>query len=392
MNGFIYNNPTEVVFEIGGENKAGEMLKKYGAKKVLVHYGSGSALKSGLIDRITKSIENAGLSYVTLGGVVPNPLLSKVYEGIELCKKEKVDFIIAVGGGSVIDSSKAIGIGTCYDGDVWDLFDGDVEPTESCPVACVLTIAAAGSEMSHSCVITNDKDKLKRFTGTPACRCKFSILNPELTMTLPDYQTASGCVDIIMHTMERYFNNTTNLEITDSVAEAVMKTVLKNAKKLKDNPSDLDARSNVMWGGSLAHNGLTGCGTDGGDWSTHMIEHELGGMFDVTHGAGLAAVWGSWARYVLNVIPHRFAKFAINVLDVEDTGDEKKTALKGIEAMEKFYRYINMPTSIRELGINPTDDQIEEMAVKATHFGKITLGTVLALDKNDIITIYKNAL
>lgn len=392
MNGFVYNNPTKVVFENGAEAKAGSMLKEFGATKVLVHYGSGSAVKSGLIDRVTQSVADAGISFVTLGGVVANPLLSKVYEGIELCKKENVDFILAVGGGSVIDSSKAIGMGLCYKGDVWDFFDNKAEPVACCPVASVLTIAAAGSEMSDSCVITNDNGHLKRGVGCQQCICRFSLLNPELTLTLPDYQTASGCVDILMHTMERYFNNSSNLDITDSISEGLMKSVIINAKKLKANPDDINARWNIMWSGSLAHNGLTGCGTNGGDWATHKIEHELGGMFNVAHGAGLSAIWGTWARYVIDVIPGRLAKFAVNVLEVSDTGDDRQIAIKGIEKMEEFYKSIDMPVCIEDLGINPSASQIDEMADKATRSDTITVGSVINLNKNDIITIYNKAL
>ena len=311
MLNFEYYTPTKVVFGKDTEKQAGELVKAFGGTKVLVHFGGQSAKKSGLLDRICNSLEEAGLSYVTLGGVVPNPHLSKVYEGIELCKKEGVDFILAVGGGSVIDSGKAIGYGVANEGDVWDFYAKKRTAKACLPIGAVLTIAAAGSEMSNSSVITNEDGWLKRGYNDDVCRCKFAVMNPELTYTLPAYQTASGCVDILMHTMERYFTKAENTMLTDSVAEGLMRTVIYNAKVLAEDPENYDARAQVMWAGSLSHNGLTGCGTEG-DWASHQLEHELGGMFDVAHGAGLAAVWGSWARYVYKEKPARFAQFAAN--------------------------------------------------------------------------------
>ncbi len=391
MNNFSYYNPTKIIFESDAELKSGEMLKEFGAKKVLIIYGSGSVIRTGLLDKVKSSLELSNIEYVTLSGVVPNPLLSKVYEGIELCKKENVDFILAVGGGSVIDSAKAIGMGLCYSGDVWDFFEGKASPTGCIPISTILTIAAAGSEISSSCVITKDEGMLKRYAGHEDAICKFALMNPELTKTLPDYQTASGCVDILMHTMERYFNNTINLDITDEMAQGVMRCTIRNAKLLKQNPTDTTARWNIMWAGSLSHNGLTGCGTLGGDWSTHDIEHELGGMFDVAHGAGLAAVWGSWARYVIDVIPHRLAKYAVNVLGITECSTEKETALKGIEATEEFFKEIGMPINLSGLGITVTEENIAEMAVKATHFGTKKVGAVIPLEKEDITKIYQMA-
>ena len=326
-----------------------------------------------------------------LSGVVPNPHLSLVREGIELCKKEGVDFILAVGGGSVIDSSKAIGYGVANEGDVWDFYDEVREPQGCLPIGAILTIAAAGSEMSDSSVITNEEGWLKRGYSNDHCRCKFAILNPELTYSLPAYQTQCGCVDILMHTMERYLNSGDNMELTDGISEALMRTVIKNAKILKDDPENYDARAEVMWAGSLSHNGLTGCGTDGGDWASHQIEHELGGMFDVAHGAGLSAVWGSWARYVYKDSIDRFVKFAENVLQVESKENKEQTAIAGIEAMEAFYRSVDMPTSISELGIQVTDAQIEELAEKCSFFGRRTVGCVKVLGKEDIMNIYKMA-
>lgn len=391
MENFNYYTPTRVVFGRGAENQTGELVKQQGSRKVLVHYGGHSAKKSGLLERICHSLEETGIDYVSLGGVVPNPRLSLVYEGIKLCRKEQVDFILAVGGGSVIDSAKAIGYGIANEGDVWDFYEGKRQATSCMPVGAVLTISAAGSEMSNSSVITNENGWLKRGYNTDYCRPKFAVMNPELTMTLPKYQTASGCVDIMMHTMERYFNQSDNMELTDGFSEHLIRTVMKNAKILMEHPDDYNARAEVMWAGSLSHNGLMGCGTDGGDWASHQLEHELGGMFDVAHGAGLAAVRSSWARYVLDARPERFARFAVKVMGVEPGADDIETALKGISAMEDFYHMVEMPVRISEMGINLTEEQIRELAEKCSHFGKRTIGCVKKLDQEDMYQIYKNA-
>ena len=388
MNDFNYYAPTKVVFGKGAEQNVGKLVKEQNCKKVLIHYGSGSARRSGLLDRIEAIFEKEGIAYTELGGVVPNPRLSLVYEGIGLCKKENVDFILAVGGGSVIDSAKAIGYGVANEGDVWDFFDFKRKPTACLPIGTVLTIAAAGSEMSGSCVITKEEGGMKRGCTTDYSRLKFAVLNPELTMTLPPYQTACGCTDILMHTMERYFNHSENMELTDGISEALMRTVIRNAKILVKEPENYDARAEVMWAGSLSHNGLTGCGTDGGDWATHKLEHELGGMFDVAHGAGLAAIWGSWARYVCGERIDRFVQFAERVMDVTPQETEQKTAEAGIAAMEDFYREIKMPTSLAELGIAPTDEQIRELAEKCNAAVRGNLGKVKHLNVEDMIAIY----
>lgn len=391
MNDFNYYAPTKVVFGKGAEQNVGKLVKEQNCKKVLIHYGSGSARRSGLLDRIKAIFEKEGIAYTELGGVVPNPRLSLVYEGIGLCKKENVDFILAVGGGSVIDSAKAIGYGVANEGDVWDFFDFKRKPTACLPIGTVLTIAAAGSEMSGSCVITKEEGGMKRGCTTDYSRLKFAVLNPELTMTLPPYQTACGCTDILMHTMERYFNHSENMELTDGISEALMRTVIRNAKILVKEPENYDARAEVMWAGSLSHNGLTGCGTDGGDWATHKLEHELGGMFDVAHGAGLAAIWGSWARYVCGERIDRFVQFAERVMDVTPQETEQKTAEAGIAAMEDFYREIKMPTSLAELGIAPTDEQIRELAEKCNAAVRGNLGKVKHLNVEDMIAIYTAA-
>ena len=393
MENFNFYAPTKVVFGKGAEEQVGALVKEQNCKKVLVHFGGQSAKKSGLLDRVYASLDAAGIDYVSLGGVVPNPRLSKVREGIELCKKEGVDFLLAVGGGSVIDSCKAIGYGLANDCDVWDLYLRKIEPTGCYPVGVVLTIAAAGSEMSNSSVITNEEGWLKRSCNTDYGRCKFAIMNPELTYTLPQYQTQSGCTDILMHTMERYFTNVETMELTDVIAESLMRNVIRNAKILMKDPQNYEARAQVMWASSLAHNDLTGCGSVG-DFASHNIEHELGGLFDVTHGAGLAAIWGSWARYVYKHNAKRFAQFAVNVLGVYNHFDDpERTALEGIEAMEEFYRSIEMPISMTELlnGKQDTDAEIEEMADKCTKGGTQTLGNFVKLTKQDIIEIYKMA-
>lgn len=392
MMNFIYNTPTRVVFGKDTELQAGSLVKEQGCKKVLIHYGSNSAKKSGLIDRICKSLEDAGVAYVTLGGVVPNPRLSKVYEGIKLCKKEQVDFILAVGGGSTLDSAKAIGYGVVTPGDVWDIYMKKKDPDGCLPVGAVLTIAAAGSEMSNSSVITNEEGWLKRGSNFECCRCKFAILNPELTYTLPDYQTQSGCVDIMMHTMERYFHKEESMQVTDGIAVSILKTIMKNAPILKENPTDYNARAEVMWCSSLSHNGLTACGGPLGDWACHQLEHEVGGMFDVAHGAGLAAIWATWARYVYKEKPARFASFARDVLDIQNCSDDESAALAGIKAMENFFRSIDMPTNLKELGIDPSADQLEELAYKCSFKNTRTIGGFKTLNQQDILAIYQAAL
>lgn len=392
MRDFQYYTPTKVVFGRNTEEKTGSLAKEAGATKVLLHYGSGSVVRSGLLDRVQASLEKEGIPYVLLGGVVPNPRLSKVYEGVELCRREHVDFILAVGGGSAIDSAKAIGYGALYDGDVWDFYSGKCKAKGCLPIGVVLTLAATGSEMSSSSVITNEEGWLKRGYGSDLGRPKFAVMNPELTMTLPDYQTACGCTDILMHTMERYFTGEDTMEITDSLAEGLLRTVMHNALLLKDDPENYDARAEVMWAGSLAHNGLTGCGGDGGDWMPHKLEHELGGMFDVAHGAGLAAVWGSWARYVYRDGLSRFCRFAKKVCDVKEEGTEEEIALRGILAMEEFYRTIGMPTNLRELGVEPSQDQLAEMAHKCALGVGGAKGSVKLLREQDMLEILRMAL
>ena len=391
MSNFSYYTPTHVYFGRGTQNQVGALVRAQGCKKVLIHYGGQSARRSGLLAQVEASLDAAGVAHVQLGGVVPNPHLSLVYEGIELCRRKGVDFILAVGGGSVIDSAKAIGYGMCMDGDVWELYNHTRRATGCLPIGVILTIAASGSEMSDSSVITKEEGGIKRGYNDDICRPKFAIMNPELTMTLPDYQTACGCTDILMHTMERYFVQGDAMEITDSIAEALMRTVMEQAKILRDDPKNYDARAEVMWAGSLSHNGLTGCGHDGSDFASHRLEHEIGGMFDVAHGAGLAAVWGSWARYVYQNCMPRFVRFARNVMGVEAELSDDAAALRGIELMEDFFRSIHMPTCFSELGIQPTQEQLEEMAHKCYLAVGGLLGSAKKLDEGDMLAIYKMA-
>lgn len=385
MEDFLYYAPTKVVFGKETESKVGELIKEEGAGSVLVVYGGSSAKRSGLLDRVFASLDAAGVRYVSMGGVKPNPRLSKVYEGIQLARDFGAEFLLAVGGGSVIDTCKAIGAGLKYDGDVWDLYIGKAICQGSAPVGAVLTIAATGSEMSNGSVITNDENMLKRSFDSNYCQCKFAVMNPELTYTLPAYQTASGCVDIMMHTMERYFS-VDSMALTDAMSEALLRVVLKYSRIVMSSPADYEARATIMWAGSLSHNGLTGCGSIG-DWAPHMIEHELGGMFDVAHGAGLAAIWGSWARYVLMVKPERFAQFAENVMGISSGESAEETALAGIEALENFFRELHMPTNLRELGCEPTDAQIAELADKCCDGDTHTVGHFMPLKSSDVAAI-----
>lgn len=393
MRSFEYFAPTKVIFGKDSHLQIGDILKKENCHKVLIHYGGKSAVASGLIDEVFGCLTDAGIDFVTLGGVVPNPRLSKVREGIELCKKENVDFILAVGGGSVIDSAKAIGYGVANPWtDVWNFYLKTEVPTACLPIGVIPTIAASGSEMSNSSVITNEDGWLKRGAAKcDLCRPKFALMNPKLTYSLPQYQTESGCVDILMHTMERYFVNIETMEITDSISESLMQTVIYNARILMREPDNYTARAEIMWAGSLSHNGLTGCGTGGGDWACHQLEHELGGLYDVTHGAGLAAIWGSWARYVYDVNPERFAQFATNVFDIPCGLDFEKTALAGIEAMEDFFRSIKMPVSLHELGLDLDDQQIHELAFKCSYEDTRTIGVFKQLNMKDMEKIYTMA-
>ena len=392
MKDFNFYAPTRVVFGRNAEKQIGQLVKANGGHKVLIHYGGGSAERSGLLGVVRQQLQDAGISFVELGGVVPNPLLSLVYQGIELCRREQVDFLLAVGGGSVIDSAKAIGYGVPYDGDVWDFWTGKAVPTQCLPIGTVLTIPAAGSEMSSSCVITKDDGLIKRCINSDLCRCRFAVMNPERTYTLPPYQTAAGATDIMMHTMERYFTTVDDMTLTDAISEALLRTVKDAALVVMEHPEDYRHRAQIMWAGSLAHNDLTECGTEK-DFATHRLEHELSALFGVTHGAGLAALWPSWARYVMKKHVSRFVQFAVNVMGVEnDFSHPEETAEKGIRAMEDWYRKIGMPTNIRELiGREVTDEEISVMVDKCSRGGTITLGAIEVLDSAAMRRIYEMA-
>lgn len=390
MNHFNYYTPTRVVFGRDTEAQVGALVKAANAKRVLLHYGGGSAQRSGLLDRIKASLDESGIAYAELGGVVPNPRLSLVYQGISLVREQDLDFILAVGGGSVIDSAKAIAYGAVADFDVWDLYDRKRQAEAALPVGVVLTIAAAGSEMSNSSVITKEEGGIKRGYSNDISRPRFAVMNPALTASLPPYQTACGCTDIIMHTLERYFTVKGNMEMTDGIAEALLRTVMRNALRLKEDPQNYDVRAEIMWAGSLSHNELTGCGNGGNDFATHRLEHEVSGLYDVAHGAGLAALWGSWARYVMTDCLPRFTKFARCVMGIEN-GEGEELALKGIEAMEAFFASIDMPTSLPALGIEVTDADIEEMAEKCALAVGGSVGAAKTLHKEDFLAIYRMA-
>ena len=392
MKDFNFYAPTRVVFGRESEARLPELIKQYGGTKVLIHYGGGSARRYGLLDKVEQMLHEADIDFVELGGVVPNPLLSKVKEGIGLCCREGVDFILAVGGGSVIDSAKAIAYGVPYEGDVWDFWDGKAVPQASLPVGVILTIPAAGSEMSSSTVITQDEGMLKRGFNSDLCRCKFAIMNPELTYTLPPYQTAAGATDIMMHTMERYFSKYEDATLTDAIAEALLRTVKDAVFEVLKNPEDYRNRAAIMWASSLSHNDLTECGTEK-DFACHKLEHELSGLFGVTHGAGLAALWGSWARYVMDKHLSRFVQFAVNVMGVtNDFSDPRATALRGIEAIERFFQQIGMPTSIPALiGRKATDEEIDTLVAKCSRGGKMNIGAMEILKPADMTAIYRLA-
>ena len=392
MNGdFTLYTPTKVVFGHKAEEKVGELVCAFGGSRVLIHYGGGSVVRSGLLDRVKASLEEAGLFYVELGGVVPNPQLAKVYEGIELAKVNRVDFILAVGGGSVIDSSKAIAYALGEpEYDVKELYEHTRTAKASYPLGAVLTIAAAGSEMSDSSVISYEGKK--RGYNSDLCRPRFAVMDPELTLTLPDYQTCAGCSDILMHTMERYFTNGSKMQITDALAEGLLRTVMKNAAVLHRDPQNYQARAEVMWCSSLSHNGLTGCGNDGNDFASHRLEHELGALYDVTHGAGLTAVWSSWARYVYRNCLPRFVQFAVNVMGVVPAATDEETALLGIAAMENYFRSIGMPVTLSELlGRTVSEEEIQTLAHNCALATGGKVGSAMVLYEADMANIYRMA-
>ena len=391
MLNFNYYSPTEFVFGRGAEERAGEMIRKRGGTKVLVHFGGGSAIRSGLMDRVTASLDAAGLPYITLGGVQPNPRSSLVYRGIELAHAEGVDFILAVGGGSVIDSSKAIALGVPYDGDFWDFFCGKAKPERALGVGVVLTLAAAGSEGSKSCVITQEDGGFKRGCGNELNRPKFALMNPEVTYTLPAYQTACGATDMMAHVLERYFTNEKGVDLTDRLCEAVLSALVKAGRAAMRDPNDYEARYNLMQAGTLAHNDLCGLGRKM-DGSSHQIEHELSARYDVAHGAGLAVVFPAWMRYHLetghNIM--RLAQFAVRIWHCEmNFENPAETALRGIEAYEGFLKEIGMPITMKELGARTED--IPELTRRVRRSPDGTVGQFQKLDDAAIERIFRIA-
>lgn len=354
MDNFTFYSPTFFVFGKDTETQAGAYVKQFGGTKVLLHFGGTSAKKSGLLDRVEQSLKDAGLSFVELGGVKPNPRSSLVYEGIALCKKEDIDFILAVGGGSTIDSAKAIAAGVLYDGDFWDFYSGK-RVEKALPIGTVLTIAAAGSEGSPDSVITKEEGMLKRGASGNALRPKFSILNPALTETLQPYQTAAGATDIIAHLYERYLTNTKEVEVTDRLIEALLLTMKKEAPRVIADPHNYDARANIMWAGMMAHNNAVGVGRTQ-DWNSHNIEHELSALYDCAHGAGLAVTMPAVFKYVMKHDVMRFAKVAVRVWGCDmDFDRPETTALAGINALQNFLVSLGMPKTLGDLGAKEAD-------------------------------------
>lgn len=393
MNNFEFYTPTRMIFGRGTHLQVGKIVKEYGFKKVLVHFGGASAKKTGLLDAVCGALEAEGIDYVQLGGVQANPTLSMAKKGIELCLEEKVDFVLAVGGGSVIDSAKCIADGAGNPGvDVWKFFTKEAAPAGALPVGAILTLSASGSEMSASCVITNEENGLKRGFNSTTHRPLFSICNPELTYTVSRFQTGCGTVDIMMHTLERYMGGTTKeTPLTDRIAEGLLKTVAEAGAVADRDPENYEARATLMWAGSLSHNDLTSAGR-AFMMQVHQMEHELSGMYpQIAHGAGLSALWPSWARYVCAAWPERFAQYAVRVWNLEmNFENPMETALAGIKVTEDYFKSLNMPTNIRDLGVEP--EKIDEMAEKCTNFGTRTLPGIRELGKAEMMEIYRMAM
>lgn len=387
MEDFVFTYITQIIFGKDGVEKLSSKIKQYepNAKKVLIVYGSDRIKTNGLLDKVEANLKQANLEYLELGGVKPNPRLSKVYEGIDICKKDTIDFIVAIGGGSVIDTAKAIGCGSKYDGDVWDFFNG-VNPTSTIKVCSILTIPAAGSESSLSCVVTNEDGWLKKSINNDAIRPIFSILDPTLTYSLPKYQIGAGVFDMLSHIMERYFTNTKSVDITDRLCEAAMKTIINYGPKTYNDPTNYEYRSQIMWAGSIAHNGLLNTGREQ-DWASHRIGMELSAMYDTTHGATLSIITPHWMEYVYKHDIDRFVQWATRVWDVDLSLDDKDAVVKeGIRRLMEWSRSIGMPTTLAEANI--PYDRFEEMADKCTTNDKVPVGHFVPMYKKDVLAIY----
>jgi len=383
---FTFKNDTKIIFGRGSENKAGEEILKYG-KKVLFHYGSGSIKKSGLYEKILKSLKEKDILVFELGGVKPNPVVSLIRQGIQICRENKIEFILAVGGGSVIDSAKAISMGINYNGDVWDFFEGKAKLESTIPMGVILTIPAAGSESSVVTVITNEDGLIKRGFHSDKLLPKFAILNPELTFTLPVYQIACGSADILAHTFERYFTQTANVDLTDRLCEGLMKTVIENSKIAVKDPKNYDAMAELMWASTIAHNGILGTGRVE-DWASHKLGHELSALYGITHGASLAVMFPAWMKYVYEYNINRFAQLAVRVFNIDyDLNDVEKLALRGIKELENHFKEIGLPATLSELKV--PSDKFELMAEKAVVKGPI--GNFIKLGKEDVVKIYELA-
>ena len=401
MENFVYKAPTEVVFGPAAEDRAGEMVRKYGGTKVLILYGGGSVQRSGLLVRVEQRLTQEGIGFVEMGGVVPNPRLSFVNRAIALCRKEGIDFLLAVGGGSVIDCSKAIAFGYGHDGDVWDFFCGKARPEEALAIACVLTLPAAGSEASGSCVISNDELGQKRGTNGDCFRPTIAVMDPELTLTLPSYQTAAGITDMICHVCERFFSGTGSSAVTDGIATSLVSAIIDAAGRVMDNPNDYDARADIMWAGTLAHNDIAGCGlaaspaARAGGWESHGIEHELSALDPaITHGAGLAVIMPAWMRHVYTEDPQRFAQFGRAVFGIEphDPRDEslEAAALTTIQSLQSFFTNLGMPSSLGELGIG--EDSVEVLVENLAQTKGEVFGGFKKLGREDTRAIYESVL
>lgn len=390
MNNFVFYSPTEFVFGKNTEVQVGALARKYGAQKVMIVYGGGSVVRSGLLDRVKQYLQEAGVAYCEMGGVQPNPIDGKVYEGIQLCRREQVDMMLPVGGGSVIDTAKAIAAGALYDGDFWDFFIGRAKVEKALKVAVVLTIPAAGSEGSGNTVITKTETLQKLGLCAPEhLRPVFSIMNPELTYTLPAYQTACGIADMMAHIMERYFTNTPDVEISDRLCEGTLTAIIKEAYRVKQQPDNYAARANIMWCGTVAHNGICGVGREE-DWASHALEHEISAIYDVAHGAGLAVIFPAWMAFMAEHNPAKIAQFAHRIFDIPKSEDLEEMALAGTARLKHFFRYMGLPVSFKELGIEHPD--IDRMLVSLQRNKGELLGNYVKLTMTDCREIYRLAL